>query len=100
MKTSSIPAPFAYIPLANLLPRERRVIRNMASALHAAFQITEGRELVIYLGLGGERSNLEALETWVCQQMLANHRSPSQDNLGWYVNRLEITLNTLMEELA
>ena len=86
-----------FIPVTNLIPQERRMIRNMASALNAAFQIASGRGLVIYLGLGGERSNLEALETWVCQQMLTHRILPSQNSMGWFVRQLESTLNNLEE---
>lgn len=88
-----------FIPITNLVPRERRMIRNMACALNAAFQIAQGRELVFHLGLGGERSNLEALETWVCQQMLAHKKYPSQESIGWYVSQLELTLNSIGEAM-
>lgn len=84
-----------FVPLTNLLPRERRMIRNVASALNAAFQIPEGRGLVLHLGLGGERSNLEALETWVCRQMLAHRMLPGEESLAWFVRQLEYDLNTL-----
>lgn len=84
-----------FVPLTNLLPREQRMIRNMASALNAAFQIPEGRGLVLHLGLGGERSNQEALETWVCRQMLAHRVLPGEESLAWFVRQLEYHLNTL-----
>ncbi|KXS54302.1 MAG: Uncharacterized protein AWU57_1310 [Marinobacter sp. T13-3] len=99
MSTERNPAlPLTFIPVTNLIPRERRMIRNMAGALNAAFQIAPGRELVIHLGLGGERSNLEALETWVCQQMLTHRMHPSRESMGWYVSQLESTLNCIEEE--
>lgn len=84
-----------FVPLTNLLPRERRIIRNMASALNAAFQIPEGRGLVLHLGLGGESSNLEALETWVCHQMLAQRILPGEESLAWFVRQLECDLSML-----
>ena len=100
MNTERTPRiPMTFIPVTNLIPRERRMIRNMASALNAAFQITPGQELVIFLGLGGERSNLEALETWVCRQMLTHRILPSLDSLGWFVGQLETMLNSI-EEVA
>jgi hypothetical protein len=86
-----------FIPVANLLPRERRIIRNTASALSGVFQIAPGRELILHLGLGGERSNDEALETWVCQQMLTHRIQPSSESMGWYIKQLERTLNSIQE---
>ena len=90
-----IKIPMTFIPVTNLIPRERRLVRNMASALNAEFQIPPGHGLVVHLGLGGERSNLEALETWVCRQMLTHRILPSQDSLGWFVRELESTLNSI-----
>lgn len=88
-------AGLTFVPLTNLLPRERRMIRNMAGALNTAFQVPEGRGLVLHLGLGGERSNLEALETWVCRQMLAHRVLPGEESIAWFVRQLEYDLNAL-----
>lgn len=88
-------AGLTFVPLTNLLPRERRLIHTMASALGVAFQVPEGRGLVLHLGLGGERSNLEALETWVCRQMLAHRVLPGTESLAWFVGQLEYDLSSL-----
>lgn len=93
--TCSIQAGLTFPSLTNLLPRERRLIRNMAGTLNAAFQIPQGRELVLHLGLGGERSNLEALESWVCRQMLAHRVLPEEESLAWFVWQLEYDLSAL-----
>lgn len=88
-------ATMTFVPVTNLLPRERRVIRNMASALCVAFHIAEGRALASLLGIGGERSNQEALETWVCKQMLTHQTLPSQQTVSWFIAQLEYDLDAL-----
>lgn len=92
---SNVNLGLTFVPLTNLLPRERRLIRNMASALNAAFQISQGQGLVFHLGLGGEHCNLDALETWVCRQMLAHRVLPKEESLAWFVSQLEHDLSEL-----
>jgi len=82
-------------PLNSLLPRERRMIRNMAHAMGAALRVPKGRELVMHLGLGGERCNLEALENWVCRQTLDEDISMGDESLPWLMSKLEKELSGL-----
>lgn len=57
--------------LDNHLQRKQRelLIRKLVSALEIRFQIPRGLELVLLLGNGDERSNHEALRTWVGSEL-------------------------------
>lgn len=77
-------------PLTRLIPSERRTIRNMASSLCVAMGITrEDHHLVAILGLGGERCNQEAMESWVYRELVKQNLEADQDTLALLIHRLE-----------
>lgn len=43
---------------------QRRAVRRLAESLAAATSIAQGSALVMWLGNGDEKSNLDALVTW------------------------------------
>jgi hypothetical protein len=47
----------------------KRYVRNLAESLMAKARIPDGRHLVAIIGTGMERSNAEALATWVERTM-------------------------------
>ena len=47
----------------------RRKVRNLAEALACISEIPEGRQIVSIVGNGDERSNVEALQTWVAFEL-------------------------------
>lgn len=74
-------------------PLDEKVVSNVTSALNAAFHIRPGRELVYVLGSGKERTNAEALETWVRASLLRTGVGPTQQGLMVLVSELEKHLN-------
>ncbi len=49
--------------------KETRYIHNLAEALSCIARIPEGRQLACILGTGYERSNKEALTTWIKKEL-------------------------------
>lgn len=78
-----------HMPLRALIPAERRVIRNLASALCAAMGVSQGVHLVSVIGLGGEHNNQEAMETWVSHQIALDDLVPGREALPVLLERLE-----------
>lgn len=66
-----------------------RHVRNLAAALSSALNITPGTQLIMSLGAGDERSNLQALETWVRIELTSLGSMTSQQQLGELLSRLE-----------
>lgn len=80
----------AATPLNRLIPSERRTVRNLASSLCVAMGILhEERNLVAILGLGGERSNQEAMESWVYCELTKENLEAGRDSLPMLINRLQ-----------
>ncbi len=80
----------AAMPLNRLIPAERRTVRNLASSLCVAMGILqEGCHLVAILGLGGERTNQEAMETWVYCELVKQNLEAGRDSLPLLINRLQ-----------
>ncbi|WP_375176622.1 hypothetical protein [Marinobacter mobilis] len=80
----------AATPLNRLIPAERRTVRNLASSLCVAMGILhEERNLVAILGLGGERSNQEAMESWVYCELVKENLDAGRDSLPTLINRLQ-----------
>jgi len=67
---------------------EHRMIRRLASALQAAYRISDGDQLVAVLGTGVERNNREALVTWVDEQLPDLDEANSRQLLQSLVTRL------------
>lgn len=76
---------------------DARFVRNLASALTVAMNITPGNQLVMALGAGDERSNTEALETWVQLQLVPLRGMTSQQLLAELIQRLERQLADHLE---
>lgn len=74
-----------------------RFVRNLASALTVAMNITPGNQLVMALGAGDERSNTEALETWVQLQLVPLRGMTNQQLLAELIQRLERQLADHLE---
>lgn len=81
--------PYRLIATCHCTAADRRVVRNLAASLCVAVGIhPHERHMGTLLGLGGERSNGEALETWVFDQ-LAHHRlEASREALPHLVEKL------------
>lgn len=80
----------AATPLNRLIPSERRTVRNLASSLCVAMGILhEERNLVAILGLGGERSNQEAMESWVYCELIKENLEAARDSLPALIHRLQ-----------
>ncbi|MBD3649705.1 MAG: hypothetical protein HUJ15_00025 [Alcanivorax sp.] len=80
----------AATPLHQLIPSERMTIRNLASSLCLAMGIQqEERQLVAILGLGGERSNQEAMESWVYCELAKENLEAGRDTLPLLIDRLQ-----------
>lgn len=78
------------LPAQHLIPSERRTIRNLASSLCVAMGILqEERQLVAILGLGAERCNQEAMETWVRCELVDSHFEVGRDSLPLLIRRLQ-----------
>lgn len=70
-----------------------KTYRRLAKAMQYAMQIPDGDTLVFVIGKGNEQSNLEALETFVEETMLALEDECSVVMLPLLLDRLEQTLN-------
>lgn len=70
-----------------------KTYRRLAKAMQYAMQIPDGDTLVFLIGKGNEQSNLEALETFVEETMLALEDECSVVMLPLLLDRLEQTLN-------
>lgn len=70
-----------------------KTYRRLAQAMQYAMQIPDGDTLVFVIGKGNEQSNLEALETFVEETMLALEDECSVVMLPLLLDRLEQTLN-------
>jgi len=80
----------AATPMSRLIPSERRTIRNLASSLCMAMGINhEDHNLVTILGLGGERNNEEAMESWVYCELIKEHLEAGRDTLPRLIGRLQ-----------
>ncbi|WP_449285366.1 hypothetical protein [Marinobacter sp. PE14] len=77
--------------------KDVRFVRNLASALTVAMNITPGNQLVMALGAGDERSNTEALETWVQFQLVPLRGMTNQQLLAELIERLERQLADHLE---
>lgn len=75
-------------------PAERRAIRNTARALCYSLQIPDGDHLVVLLGNGDERSNFDALQTWVRDQLMMEECAPGRANLHRLLRMLETELHS------
>lgn len=81
----------AALPLHQLTPLERRVIRNLAGSLCVAMHIQPGgRDLVSLLGHGHEPSNQAALEHWVYCELVKHQLTPDAASLPHLIKHLEL----------
>ncbi|PVY76878.1 hypothetical protein C8D92_104109 [Tamilnaduibacter salinus] len=70
-------------------PAERRAIRNTARALCYGLRIPDGDHLVMILGNGDEKTNFDAVQTWVRDQLLMSGQAPGRANLNRLFHALE-----------
>lgn len=81
--------PYRLFPSDTPALANRRVVRNLAASLCVAVGINQqDRHLVTLLGLGGERSNDEAMETWVINQLARHQIEPSRESLPMLLGAL------------
>lgn len=73
---------------------ERTKIRRLAAALRLALNVHPGSDLVMVLGHGGEKNNLEALETWVMRSLEAHDLLPNRAALQPLLHKLEAYLTS------
>ena len=73
-------------------PSGHTMIRRLAKALAATYNVPSGDELVLILGDGSESNNLSAIETWVRNRMLNPDEILARDILSHLVCRLGETL--------
>lgn len=74
-----------------------RFARNLASSLAIAVNLAPGNQLVLALGAGDERSNKEALETWVRLQLVPLRGMTNEQLLAELLQRLERQLADHLE---
>ena len=67
--------------------------RRLAQAMQVAMHIPDGDALVFLIGKGNERSNLDALETWVKETLPAFDDEYGKVVLPFLIDRLEQTLS-------
>ncbi len=68
-------------------------IHKLSLCLGFALRIQPGKQLVFCLGTGKERSNHEALVTWVHSQLLNHGLNPTRQALAFLIVELEKVLN-------
>ncbi|MEX0604247.1 MAG: hypothetical protein WD623_02700 [Marinobacter sp.] len=68
-------------------------VHKLSASLGLALRIQSGKQLVFCLGTGTERSNDEALVTWVHSQLLHHGLSPTRQALAFLIVELEKALN-------
>ena len=70
---------------------EARYLKNLASALSHYLETPYGNDLVLILGSGVERTNREALATWVAyhRQEIFEVRLEGRSPLDYLINKLE-----------
>lgn len=81
----AIPTPLA----SYYTPETRRKIHKLAGALCAALNIQPGDQLVMLLGYGGERTNLEAVQTWVTETLVELEMLPTRQAIPALLEKLE-----------
>lgn len=69
-------------------------VRRLAGALRLALNIHPGSDLVMVLGHGGEKNNLEALETWVMRSLETHGLLPNRAALQPLLRKLEAYLTS------
>jgi hypothetical protein len=69
----------------------RRRTQNLAAALASIAGIADGRHIVSLIGKGDERSNLEALNTWVAFE-LKHCKLADENQLDYLYARLLMVL--------
>jgi len=67
----------------------QRMVRKLAGALTIALNIRPGASLVMFLGSGHERNNLEAVCTWVNATLAAEGLPASRQALNTLTQMLE-----------
>lgn len=67
----------------------RQNVRKLAESLGLALNIPAGSQLVMVLGTGNERTNLEALETWVRQSLIERDQLPTREAIPALIQSLE-----------
>ncbi len=53
----------------NHTKQKKRYTRNLAESLSCITRVPEGMQLVCIIGEGNERSNIEALTTWIDKEL-------------------------------
>ena len=78
---------------------EQRLIRSMALGLCAAMHVVpEEGQLVSLLGGGYEKTNAQALEYWICKQLIERQISPDPDAFALLESQLHRWASTCMED--
>lgn len=67
----------------------RAVMSRLAGALQISLRIPQDDSLVCFLGFGWEKSNTQALETWVKNTLMTPDDEGARLLLPWLVDRLE-----------
>ncbi len=84
-------------PLPHYAPRE---IRRLAICLKGLCRIPDGSHLILLLGNGFERDNLEAIETWVTEQLPLVDESTPKTKLEHLSQRLVKHLQIAISDLG
>ncbi|QWV13890.1 hypothetical protein ABWH88_09935 [Marinobacter adhaerens] len=74
-----------------------QLVRNLGSSIAVAMNLAPGNQLVLLLGAGDERTNREALETWVRLQLPTLRGMTNQQLLAELIHRLEKLLTDYLE---
>ncbi|MYL24943.1 hypothetical protein [Vreelandella massiliensis] len=86
--------------LQDMLTRQvtHRNVRKLAESLGVALNISAtGSQLVMALGSGHERTNYEALQTWVRQTLNEKDLLPTREALPTLIKALEAQLIQLQQ---
>lgn len=82
------------VPVQPVYRDDGRMIRRLASALCAAYNIPAGDKLVVILGEGDESDNQAAVESWVRHALVYLDESAARDMLPHLVRRLRLDLES------
>ncbi len=77
----------------------RKDVRKLASTLFIALNVAPGKALILSLGHGNEKSNFEAIESWVEERLVCEQLPAGKPALQILLPALEAQLHAITEML-
>lgn len=71
--------------------------RRLAEHLKVLFAINDGRDIVLFIGSGKEKNNLEALIAWVASQQMGIESMEFTQQLETLGNKLQRDIDSALE---